>query len=207
MKHRNIQRKTRRGWESRLAWKLVAQATVLSTMGAIGVNATAAQTPSIGGAGPSETQSAKVDVPTQGQRNFDIAPGELTSALDAFGHATGFSVHSTIPSDKLVGFRSKGVQGIFTPEQALQRLLADTGLSAHFEGENKVEIGIRDAQRVDVTASVAQLALQQFPQPLVDTAQTVNVIPQYILSEQADTSLRDSLRNVPGISIAAGEGG
>lgn len=205
MKEKQMQRKTRR--ERRIGWKAVAQATVLSTMGSIGVNIAAAQASSASATGASGAQAVKTDSQTGAQRDFDIAPGELGSALDAFAHATSIKVHSTIPGDKLAGFRTKGVQGAFTPEQALQRLLADTGLSGHFEGDTGVEIAIRDTQRVDVTTSIAQVALQQFPQPLLDTAQTVNVVPQYILSEQADTSLRDSLRNVPGISIAAGEGG
>ncbi len=41
----------------------------------------------------------------------------------------------------------------------------------------------------------------------MDTPQTVVAVPQFILEDQQDTSLRDGLRNVPGISLAAGEGG
>ena len=82
-----------------------------------------------------------------------------------------------------------------------------TGLQGELRADGRgVEIAIRNTEQVEVTAT-AQANLQQFPQPLLDTAQTVALVPQYILSEQADTTLRDSLRNVPGISIAAGEGG
>lgn len=44
-------------------------------------------------------------------------------------------------------------------------------------------------------------------QPLRDTPQTVTVIPEEIIQERAATTLRDVLRNVTGVSIAAGEGG
>ncbi len=44
-------------------------------------------------------------------------------------------------------------------------------------------------------------------QPLRDIAQTVTVIPTEVMKEQAAASLRDVLRNVPGISMQAGEGG
>jgi catecholate siderophore receptor len=44
-------------------------------------------------------------------------------------------------------------------------------------------------------------------QPLRDVAQTVTVIPAEVMKEQAASSLRDVLRNVPGISMQAGEGG
>ena len=47
----------------------------------------------------------------------------------------------------------------------------------------------------------------QFTQPLVDTPQTINVVPEAVIEQRAATTLRDVLRNVPGISMQAGEGG
>jgi catecholate siderophore receptor len=46
-----------------------------------------------------------------------------------------------------------------------------------------------------------------YTEPLVDVPQTVTVVPQAVIKEQNATSLRDVLRNVPGISMQAGEGG
>lgn len=43
-------------------------------------------------------------------------------------------------------------------------------------------------------------------QPLSETAQTIAIIPDQILLEQGRRTLRDTLRNVTGISIQAGEG-
>jgi catecholate siderophore receptor len=43
--------------------------------------------------------------------------------------------------------------------------------------------------------------------PIRDIPQTVNVINRAVLDAQAVTSLKDALRNVPGITISAGEGG
>ena len=62
---------------------------------------------------------------------------------------------------------------------------------------------------IEVTETVAQLATSspKFSEPLRDTPQTVSVIPARILAEQGATTLRDALRNVAGISLAAGEGG
>ncbi|MEA3207267.1 MAG: catecholate siderophore receptor [Chthoniobacter sp.] len=37
--------------------------------------------------------------------------------------------------------------------------------------------------------------------------QTITVVPETVIREQGATTLRDVLRNVPGISIQAGEGG
>lgn len=47
----------------------------------------------------------------------------------------------------------------------------------------------------------------RFAEPLVDTAQTVNIVPQALIEERGATTLRDVLRNVSGISMQAGEGG
>ena len=47
----------------------------------------------------------------------------------------------------------------------------------------------------------------QFTEPLVDTPQTVNVVPEAVIEQRAATTLRNVLRNVPGISMQAGEGG
>ncbi len=51
------------------------------------------------------------------------------------------------------------------------------------------------------------LAAPKFNTPLVDTPQTITVIPKRIIEEQGATNLRDILRNSPGITFQAGEGG
>ena len=47
----------------------------------------------------------------------------------------------------------------------------------------------------------------KFTRPLLDTAQTVNVVSSELIEERGATTLRDVLRNVSGISMQAGEGG
>ncbi len=58
-----------------------------------------------------------------------------------------------------------------------------------------------DSYKVDKSTSL------KYTQPLLDTAKTITVIPQSIMKDRNVDSLRDALRNVPGISLAAGEGG
>lgn len=43
--------------------------------------------------------------------------------------------------------------------------------------------------------------------PLRDIPQTITVVPKSVIKDQGATTLRDVLRNVPGISMQAGEGG
>ena len=54
---------------------------------------------------------------------------------------------------------------------------------------------------------VPQSSLSKFPEPLKDTPQSITIVPEKLIQEQAGSTLRDALRNVPGIGIAAGEGG
>lgn len=43
--------------------------------------------------------------------------------------------------------------------------------------------------------------------PLVNTPQSVTVVPEVVMEEQQATTVRDALRNVSGITMSAGEGG
>lgn len=48
----------------------------------------------------------------------------------------------------------------------------------------------------------------KFTQPLVDTPQTITVVPREVLHEQGATTLTDALRNIPGVGVfSAGENG
>ncbi|ALM81904.1 TonB-dependent siderophore receptor [Bordetella sp. N] len=46
----------------------------------------------------------------------------------------------------------------------------------------------------------------KFTQPLLDTPQSITVVPKAVLEEQQAQSLQDVLRNVPGITFTSGEG-
>jgi catecholate siderophore receptor len=52
-----------------------------------------------------------------------------------------------------------------------------------------------------------KLSSAHFTAPLLDTPQTVNVITNEVMTQQGATSLQDVLRNSPGITFRAGEGG
>lgn len=58
-----------------------------------------------------------------------------------------------------------------------------------------------DDYKVDRSAS------NKRPAPLVDTPQSITVIPKAVIQDQNATTLRDVLRNSPGITFGAGEGG
>ena len=52
-----------------------------------------------------------------------------------------------------------------------------------------------------------QPSLDKLTQPLLDTPQSISVLPKALLDDKGITTLRDALRDVPGVSLAAGEGG
>src|SRR6476661_8455407 len=139
-------------------------------------------------------------------RRYDIPPGTLDSVLAAFQKTAQFSV--AVPQDSVRGIWSPGVAGLYTPQGALQKLLTGTGLGYHLTGPDKVMLEIQGmATAIEVTDTAVQVSLPKFTQPLVETPQSIDIVPQHVIQDQGATTLRDTLRNVAGISIAAGEGG
>jgi catecholate siderophore receptor len=63
---------------------------------------------------------------------------------------------------------------------------------------------VPDKSDIIVTGSPS---ISKFTTTLQNTPQNVNVIPQQILTDQAVNSVQDALKNVPGITLNAGEGG
>jgi len=141
-------------------------------------------------------------------RRFDIAPGSLDQALAAFERVSGYAV--SLSSEGIRSLSSPGVSGTYTPEQALQQILRDTGLAFRFTSATAVTIEVRAiSASVEVTTSVEALStsMPKFGQQALDTPQTITAVSQEVMQQQGTTTLRDALRNVAGISLAAGEGG
>ncbi|HYH86087.1 MAG TPA: TonB-dependent siderophore receptor, partial [Pyrinomonadaceae bacterium] len=51
------------------------------------------------------------------------------------------------------------------------------------------------------------LSSPKYTEPLHNIPQTITVIPKEVIEEQGATTLREVLRNVPGLTVTAGEGG
>jgi catecholate siderophore receptor len=140
-------------------------------------------------------------------RRLDIPPGPLDATLKAYEAITGIEVSFLIPADTIAGFKSPGVKGLYTEDQALRALLAGTGLSYRIGTDGAVTIAVTSGESVEVNDTTPQLSLDRYPVPLLDTPQSITTISQAIIHEEGATTLRDTLRNAPGISLAAGEGG
>jgi catecholate siderophore receptor len=155
---------------------------------------------------PAHAQTAAVTRPA-GEMRFDIPAGPLDAALRALEAASGVSVDVRLPADTVGMMHSPGVSGVFDLASALERLLDGTSLMATYTG-SVVTVEVRGAREsVEVTGQLPRVESPKYATPLSSTPQTIQVIPQSVMTEQGTFTLSDALRNVPGITMQAGEGG
>ena len=173
----------------------------LAAYTAMGSRSTARAEEATGSSG-STKPAAQTEQPV---RRFDIVAGPLDAALQAFEAVTQVKVQA--PSASLRGFASPGVSGVFTAEQALAQLLSGTRITFRFTGTDEVKLEVRSQESVVVRSTLVAPASPKYTEPLRDIPQTITVVPHAVIEQQNATTLRDVLRNVPGITIQAGEGG
>lgn len=146
-----------------------------------------------------------------GSRVFAIPAGPLPEAIEAFSRATGIAV--SVDPAVTAGKKTDGVVGRKSPSDALAALLGGTGLRAHFVDAYTVRVDINVIANVSIAASgrdayySGDAANPKLGKALVDIPQSIAIVSQQTLKDQGTTSVRDALRNVSGISLAAGEGG
>lgn len=157
---------------------------------------------------------------------FNIPAQDLNGALLAFADAAGIQVF--YDSAKVQGLRSTAVSGNFTPAQALQQLLAGTGIGYTFTAPNAVALDKAAAapsgatQLGPVRVGGESFAIQQpadkgyraerivtatkTDTPLLDVPQSVSVVTQDQIRDQAITNMAEAVRYTPGLGFAQGEG-
>ena len=153
-------------------------------------------------------KNTAVQIQTLPKRRYEIPAAPIEVILSTFTTVSALNVSVQDPA--ILSVASPGVSGIYTPEEALSKLLENTGLRFRPIGPHAVILEIAPAvTSVNVTAeaSILASALPKYQQALNDIPQTIDIVPQEVMSQQGTTTLRDALRNVAGISLAAGEGG
>ncbi len=162
---------------------------------------------------PGETRLARAQANQapagdQRQMRFDIPAGPLRAVLAEIERISGVSIAVTNPA--IADISSPGVSGMFTPLDAIRRAIDGTSVTSRSTGPNSVSLEIRlAAEAVDVTGNIPQPRPSSpiYSQPLIEVPQTIEVIPRAAMEAQGVTTLSEALRNVPGISLQAGEGG
>lgn len=141
-------------------------------------------------------------------RRFEIAAGTLDEALRSYEAAAHVEVRCAFPRDTLAQIGTGGVNGTMTAEEALAELLANTGVDYRFAGRRVATLTMQAmAESIDVVAPGPVISSPKLTQPVLDTPRTLTIIPDEVFTAQGATSLRDVLRNTPGITFQAGEGG
>lgn len=136
---------------------------------------------------------------------FDIDARSMDEALAAFQRVSGWTVR--IPDARMGTLTSKGVSGTLPPAQALRQMLSGTGLSYRMTGPMEAVLEFEQARSTVEVTERAPVASPRYTEPLRDLPQTITVIPKDVIAQQGATSLTDVLRNVPGLTLTAGEGG
>ena len=140
---------------------------------------------------------------TPSARRFDIPPGPLDTVLNTFQNMTG--VRAVVPNSDIGTIPSPGVAGVYTTEEALKKILTGTGVTYRFISSESVALEVSGpSSSVDVSGQISIVSSPKYTEPLRDLPQTISVIPKSVIEEQGATTLRDVLRNVPGLTIAAG---
>ncbi len=190
---------TRNSWPVAYRWVAMGSLVAYSAVGTRTINVAMAQT------APRPVSRTQI---SQAPRSFDIPAGLLESVAPAFEQVTGLTVGFS--REELRVIHSPGVTGQYDPEAALEKLLAGTGLAFRFTSATAVTLDLASVSSVvEVTASVEALSAStpKYAQLPLETPQTITAVSQQVMQQQGVTTLRDALRNVAGISLAAGEGG
>ena len=156
---------------------------------------------------------------TTTRMRFDIPARPLPEALGEFSHQA--RVRIAVDAAAAARERSQPVSGTYTSAQALRRLLAGTGLDAHFTADGSVRVtraGGGDSTVYTLTpvtvmaarsrgyAAARTTSATRTDTPLRDVPQSVSVVSRDVIDDQAMQGIADVARYVPGITMGHGEG-
>ena len=199
MKNRTFKKTDSKGRHRRrgTARLFVLGAAFMASTSAAGLSAQSQQ--------PSQP-SASAHAVQQARAQYAIDPGPVGDLLERFEQVSGIKV--TLAMEALAVIQSGGVSGRLSVEEALDQLVAGTSLSVRLTSPGVALIDIAEqAESVEVTAAAPGVQSPKYQVPLRDIAQTIAVIPRAVMDEQGARTLSEALRNVPGITLQAGEGG
>ncbi len=150
---------------------------------------------------------------------FDVPPQSLGTALDSLAKEAGLQI--LYPPEAVEGLRTRGVQGEYTPQEAIKRLLDGTGLHYQFLKDNTVTVSedtssVKEAKPEEdvtlpemiVTASPTDATsynvfdattATKTDTPIMETPVSIQVVPQQVIRDQQAIRLEDAVKNVSGV--------
>lgn len=164
--------------------------------------------------------------PSQKQ-NFNIPAQALSSALLQFSENTG--VKTLFSSDVARDIKTPGLSGSYTPQQALDKLLANTGVAYRFTDTESVALSAAPKKNSTETTTLKPMTVTgkasyadndpynpnynratattatKTDTPIMLTPASIQVVPKAVMNDQQNINILDSLnRNVSGVSARTG---
>lgn len=172
------------------------------------------------------TQPAQAQSGTQAARTFNIPAGSLGSAIARLGRQANIMV--TVDPALVRGRRTSGLRGSYTPEQALNALLANSGLTARPDGKGGFVLSAvtavpnrSTASRRPVRRPAASPALddsqegeaediivtgEKFARDTFNTFTSVRVVTAEEVDRYARQTLDEALNNTPNVRMFENSG-
>ncbi|WP_323572250.1 TonB-dependent receptor [Rhizobium sp. 28DA2] len=136
-------------------------------------------------------------------RQISIAAGPLTSALNQLATQTGLQI--MFDGSVANGKRSRGATGNLTPPQALDAVLAGTGVQSRFAGQNQIVLTVA-ANNTDAVGSDGTTVLQAITiygarnaTTLASTSSSIGIVTAQEIADGQIHSFRDSFRRMANV--------
>ncbi len=149
-------------------------------------------------------ENPQQQVQLQAERDFDIQPQLLSFALLDFRLQSGLQV--AYRTDDVGDLRTQGLTGSFTPEAALQRLLAGTGLVYRFTAADTVTLqrAVADQDSGPVRLAPVTVTARRTEELLQDVPGSVVVLTGEELERSNIDNTTDALSRLPNVGFIGG---
>ena len=157
-------------------------------------------------------------------QTYNISAGSLKAALDLFAKQASIDLSSDAVA--ISGKTTQGLKGNYTIQAGLNHLLVESGLQAVPQGNGyvvkKSQISKSNSELTDSETTLPVILVSAKNNTgytiastttatktntlLLDTPQSISVVTQAMIKDQAMLSMADTVRYVPGMGISQGEG-
>ncbi len=140
-------------------------------------------------------------------REFDVAAGDLKSALDAYIAQAGVQLLYRV--DDIKGLSTKGIKGNLPPEEALAKLLEGTPIMVRRDASGAIVIYVTPPDepkpRADVTTpDTVIVTAARRREPVREVPLRVDVLQSDSLERNGDRDLGDYVADQPGVTLSHG---
>jgi catecholate siderophore receptor len=101
----------------------------------------------------------------------------------------------------------RSIKGKLLARTAVGVSAAGLSSAATISGAFGQTLAANDQSPETITVTDQRTSIGLLPDKILNTPQSIDVVPQKVIEEQGVNNLQDALKNVPGITLNAGEGG